>query len=59
MGKLVLGLVQVLPDKAVTTLKSIALVAYPVHFLLLNSSATYLWWFVEDGLTLVTFCKRT
>lgn len=48
-----LGIVQIFSDKTAMTLKSIALAAYPVHAVLLNSSALYRKCSVENGLPLV------
>lgn len=47
--------VQVFSDKTGTTMKSTALVAYPVHVVLLNKSAVYQQWLVGKQLTLVGF----
>lgn len=49
------GFLQVFSGKTGAMVESTALVAPPIHVVLLNSSAVYQWWLVQEGLDLVGF----
>lgn len=49
------GLVQLYSDKTATTLKANALVAYPIHAVLLNFSLTHRRFLIDNGYTIVGF----
>lgn len=49
------GLVQIYSDKTATTLKANALIAYPIHAVLLNCSLRHRRYLIDNGYTLVVF----
>jgi len=49
------GFFQLYSDKTAMTLKSNAMVAYPVHLVLLNASPSFRRWLIDNGHTLLGF----
>lgn len=54
-GKSFVGFIQIYTDKISTTLKINSLVAYPIHFTLLNVSDKFRRYFIDHAHTLVCF----
>lgn len=53
------GFVSIFPDKTTMSLKSTNLVAYPLHAIIRNCSATYWRWIIEDGSLFYASYKQT
>ena len=54
-GASFVGFLQIYSDKTAMTLKSNAMVAYPVHVVFLNTTTSYRRWLIDNGHTIVAF----